>query len=279
VLFEYLANDDQGACSGIGLALTRTLAALGAVVYGADIASTAPQDIRIHERVHLTLQCNVSDRQACKAFLDSIVGRLDGVVNCAGIAGWEGRIGTDELYQETMAVNVTGTWNMATEALQRMSDQEKLEVPGVVPGSVRSIGQGSIVNVGSGASLRGVAGLAAYTASKHAVLGLTRSWARDFPKLRVNLVAPGQHEPFQHRAIRYLLTLNLGATDTPLVAASAVGAPVDDPKITFGKAQVAAIPKGRMAYATDIADAIVFLLSDWSSFVTGQCLPVNGGHF
>ncbi|KAF3025952.1 hypothetical protein E8E14_014969 [Neopestalotiopsis sp. 37M] len=249
-----------GACSGIGLALTRTLAALGAVVYGADIASTAPQDIRIHERVHLTLQCNVSDRQACKAFLDSIVGRLDGVVNCAGIAGWEGRIGTDELYQETMAVNVTGTWNMATEALQRMSDQEKLEVPGVVPGSVRSIGQGSIVNVGSGASLRGVAGLAAYTASKHAVLGLTRSWARDFPKLRVNLVAPG-------------------ATDTPLVAASAVGAPVDDPKITFGKAQVAAIPKGRMAYATDIADAIVFLLSDWSSFVTGQCLPVNGGHF
>lgn len=76
--------------------------------------------------------------------------------------------------------------------MARISSQEDLELPGVVAGSVRSVGQGSIVNVGSGASLRGVAGLAAYTASKHAVMGLTRTWARDFPKMRVNLVAPGK---------------------------------------------------------------------------------------
>ncbi|KAF5501060.1 15-hydroxyprostaglandin dehydrogenase [Colletotrichum siamense] len=154
-----------------------------------------------------------------------------------------------------MDVNVTGTWNMATEAIQRMMTQENIEAPGTIPGSVRSVGQGSVVNVGSGASLRGVSGLAAYTASKHAVLGLTRAWARDFPKMRVNMVAPG-------------------ATDTPLAEATVAGAPKDDPNVVVGKAQIASIPKGRMAFATDIADAIIFLLSDWSSFITGQCLPV-----
>lgn len=91
-----------------------------------------------------------------------------------------------------MDINVTGTWNMATAAMLRMSTQEDIETPGIVAGSVRNVGKGSIVNVGSGGSLRGIAGLAAYTASKHAVLGLTRSWARDFPQMRVNLVAPGK---------------------------------------------------------------------------------------
>ncbi|KAH8881771.1 NAD(P)-binding protein [Thozetella sp. PMI_491] len=185
----------QGGCSGIGLAVAQTLLALGATVHVADIAPQAPEDLVGRENVHLTLRCDVTKRHDCQSFFDSIPDRLDGLVNCAGISGWEGKIGTDEVYQRTMDINVTGTWNMATEAMRRI---------------------GSIVNVGSGASLRGVSGLAAYTASKHAVLGLTRSWARDFPKLRINLVAP---------------------------------------------------------------DVIVFLLSDWSSFVTGQCVPVNGGNF
>lgn len=100
-----------------------------------------------------------------------------------------------------MEVNVTGTWNMGTEALEKMSAQTEDEHPGPYEGTARSVGQGSIVNVGSGASLRGVAGMAAYTASKHAVLGLTRAWAKDFPNLRVNLVAPGK--PFCHSAFPY----------------------------------------------------------------------------
>lgn len=129
-------------------------------------------------------------------------------MNCAGTSGWEGKIGTDEVYRRTMDINVAGTWNMATEALQRMSTQEDIESPGIVPGSVRSVGQGSIVNVGSGASLRGVSGLAAYTASKHAVLGLTRSWARDFPKMRINLVAPGEYlDAVQRISVRSLTTV------------------------------------------------------------------------
>lgn len=136
-------------------------------------------------------RCDITNREACKAFLRSIPGRLDGLVNCAGICRWEGELGTDALYNLTMDVNVLGTWNMSTEAISRMSEQEDIERQGIVPGTFRNVGQGSIVNISSGASLRGQLGLPAYTASKHAVLGLTRSWAKAFPKLRINAVAPG----------------------------------------------------------------------------------------
>lgn len=172
--------------------MTKTLLILGATVHVADIAAQIPPELADEDACHITLRCDVTTRQSCKAFMESIKGRLDGLVNCAGTSCWEGKIGADAVYQRTMDINVTGTWNMATEAFQRMSLQEVVEVPGIVPKSIRSVGQGSIVNVGSGASLRGVSGLAAYTASKHAVLGLTRSWARDFPTMRVNLVAPGK---------------------------------------------------------------------------------------
>lgn len=122
------------------------------------------------------------------------------------------------MFQRIMDINVKGTWNMATEAFERMEKQENLEPAGIVPGSVRSVGQGSIVNLGSGASLRGVSGLATYAASKHAVLGLTRSWARSFPNLRVNLVAPGMSIPspsspsFTSSPFTPLAKLYLGST-------------------------------------------------------------------
>lgn len=160
-------------------------------MYVADISDRCPPDLAANDGIRFSLRCDVTQREACKAFLDSVPGRLDGLVNCAGTSAWEGKIATDEVFQRTMNINVTGTWNMGTEALERMSQQDDVEAQGAFSGVRRSVGQGSIVNVGSGASIRGVAGLAAYTASKHAVLGLTRSWARDFPRLRVNIVAPG----------------------------------------------------------------------------------------
>jgi NAD(P)-dependent dehydrogenase (short-subunit alcohol dehydrogenase family) len=92
----------------------------------------------------------------------------------------------------------------------------------------------------------------------------------------VNLVAPG--ECFHIRFLCDRLLTQSGATDTPLAEAIIDGAPKDDPTVAVGRAQTASIPKGKMAYATDIADTIIFLLSDWSSFMTGQCLPVNGGN-
>ncbi|KAJ5100269.1 hypothetical protein N7456_006321 [Penicillium angulare] len=245
-----------GGCSGIGIAVARSLLLLGAIVHVMDITSSAPEELTSQECCHLHLGCNVTSRQDCKDFFKSISGRLDGLVNCAGVSAWEGAIASDKLYQRTMDINVTGTWNMTTEALRRMSTQENIEARGIIPESKRDVGKGSIVNIGSGASLRGLAGLAAYTASKHAVLGLTRSWARDFPDMRINLVAPG-------------------ATDTPLAEKTLAGAPQNDSKVVVGNAQIASIPKGRMAYKglvgieRDLAEgrtSQIWALSDYAAY-------------
>lgn len=164
---------------------------MGAEVHVADLCGSPPDELQGQEKFFFTGGCDVSKRAACRDFLDSIPGRLDGVVNCAGVAPFEGTTPTDEVFRLNMDVNVTGTWNMGSEAIARLSRQEDLTRPGIVPGTVRTVGEGSIVNIGSGASLRGTNGMAAYTASKHAVLGLTRSWAKDHPGMRVNCVAPG----------------------------------------------------------------------------------------
>lgn len=99
---------------------------------------------------------------------------------------------SDELFARIMAINVTGSWNMGTEAIQKMTQQEYSTARGLLPDSERSLGAGVVVNIASGASLRGIAGLGAYCTSKHAVLGMTRSWAKEWPTLRINAVAPGE---------------------------------------------------------------------------------------
>lgn len=135
---------------------------------------------------------DIAQRSECKQYLDSISGRIDGLVNCAGVCLAEGKMATDEVFSKILDVNVRGTWNMGTEAIQRMSQQEPKPSPALLPEFERTPGSGRIVNFASGAGLRGIANLAAYCASKHAVVGLTRSWAKDWPLLRVNAVAPGE---------------------------------------------------------------------------------------
>jgi len=175
----------------MGLALSIALANLGASVYVADFAERPPSELANLSSVHFSGGIDVSKRPASKKFIAGVPGRLDGLVNCAGICPAEGKMASDELFEHIMAVNSTGTWNMGTEAIVRMSEQETRSSPGLVSGSQRSLPAGSIVNIGSGASLRGIGNLAAYCASKHAVAGMTRSWAKDWPSLRINAVAPG----------------------------------------------------------------------------------------
>lgn len=117
-------------------------------------------------------------------------------MNCAGICPHEGKTAPDELFFKIMAINVTGSWNMGTEAIRKMVQQQGTIAAGLLPGSERSLGAGVVVNIASGASLRGIAGLGAYCTSKHAVLGMTRSWAKEWPSLRVNAVAPGKFASF-----------------------------------------------------------------------------------
>lgn len=113
-------------------------------------------------------------------------------------------------------------------------------------------GHGSIVNISSGAGLVGVAGFSGYVASKHAEIGLTKSAALDYASygIRVNAICPG-------------------LVNTPLVAN-------EKPEMRDGL--ISAHPLGRIAEPEEIADAIVWLCSDKSSFVTGIGLPVDGGY-
>src|SRR6266436_4621682 len=166
-------------------------------------------------------------------------GRLDIAVNNAGTEGKPGPVTeqTAETYAAMFDTNVLGTLLSLKHELRVMQPQAS----------------GSIINISSTMGERGAANLALYTASKHAVEGLTKSAALEAAPLgiRVNAVAPGPTETAMLDRL----------TGTP------------DKKAAF----YAAIPLKRGAKPEEIADAVVFLASDKASFVTGQIIRINGG--
>jgi len=242
-----------GGSSGIGLSTAHKLLKLSATVHVIDKATAAPSDLQ-SKHSHFYGGVDVSSREEVSKCFTSILQRtpdIYGLVNCAGICpNSGGYIESDEVYKATMNVNVDGTWYMSTEFLRYIESRHKCEpVEGIA----------SIVNIGSSASIKGFSTLAAYCASKHAVLGLTRTWAMDFASrgVRVNLVAPG-------------------GTDTPLARAQVEAAGTRGEM--SAKNGAALIPLARFGRPDELADAILFLLSDQSSYITGQVLPVNGGY-
>lgn len=195
--------------------------------------------------------------------------RLSGLVNCAGAFG-ESPLATngeaDEAARRVMDVNFWGAWNSGTEFLKIVLTTTTTTTTtgdSVPPADVeehdskppttrkrkrkRRHEGPCVVNVASMAALRGIPGAAAYAASKHAVLGLTRSWAQEFGGrgVRVNAVAPG--------VIRPLVAAEGGGTG-PFVAAL-----------------------DRAGDADDVAGTILFLLGEGSSYISGQVVEVNGG--
>jgi NAD(P)-dependent dehydrogenase (short-subunit alcohol dehydrogenase family) len=166
-------------------------------------------------------------------------GRLDVAVNNAGTEGIPGPLTeqTSDSYAAMFDTNVLGTLLSLKHELRVMQPQ----------------GSGSIINISSTMGERGAANLALYTASKHAVEGLTKSAALEAASfgVRVNAVAPGPTETAMLDRL----------TGTP------------DKKAAF----YAAVPLKRGAKPQEIADAIVFLASDKASFVTGQIVRINGG--
>ena len=170
-------------------------------------------------------------------------GRLDVAVNSAGVDG-----GNDshpfidypvESLDLMLATNVRGMFFSMKHELEIMAKQ----------------GFGSIVNISSGAGLTGVPGYAGYVASKHAEIGLTKSAALDYADrgVRVNAVCPG-------------------LVNTPLIADMVTENP------EMHEHLVASHPLGRIAEPEEVADSIVWLATDRSSYVTGVALPVDGGY-
>jgi NAD(P)-dependent dehydrogenase (short-subunit alcohol dehydrogenase family) len=218
-----------GGASGIGAATVDLLRRDGATVVVADVGGSPPVD--------------VTDEQAVDDLVAGVVaehGRLDVAVNAAGVPGSYAPVAeaTTEQWRHTLEVNLIGVFFCLRAELRAM----------------RGAGGGSIVNVASAAALMGVPHMAAYAASKHAVIGLTRSAALEVARegIRVNAVCPG-------------------TVRTPMLEGFAGG---DEATLTrMGRAN----PMGRLAEPREVAEAIVWLCSDAASYVTGHAFSIDGG--
>jgi 3alpha(or 20beta)-hydroxysteroid dehydrogenase len=239
-----------GAGGGIGRAASLGLAAKGFAVVAVDLV-----EVLAHETVAaveatggeaVAVAADVTDDAAVSGYVRECEERFGGVDAFFNNAAYEGAIAPIpdyplEEYDRTMAVNVRGVF---------------LGLRHVIP-AMRRRGGGSIVNVSSQAGLRGVPELSAYSASKHAVIGLTKAAALENVRegIRVNTVCPGPTDTRMMRAIEETVERQGG-----------------DPS---GFAE--RIPIGRYGRPEEIAALVVWLLADAPDFLTGATLPVDGG--
>ena len=235
-----------GGGSGIGRATAELFAEQGAAVVVADLDSSGEQTVAtITEAggVATFVRTDVSveaDVVAAVQAAESAYGPLDAAFNNAGVgeprSPFEDQESAD--WDTLMSVNLRGVWLCM-----------KYELATMVP-----LKHGTIVNTASVAGVVGTAGLAAYTAAKHAVVGLTRTAAVEHGcnGIRVNALAPG-------------------LTNTALVKDL-----VDDPDVDMNEL-FSMTPLGRMAEPREIAEAALWLTSSASSYVTGHVLVADGG--
>lgn len=239
-----------GAGSGIGAACVRRLLAEGARVAAADLDKAAADKVLAEfdtKNGSFGMAVDVASKNEVATFVEAAkhrFGRLHGLINCAGIRGVCNTLDVEtEAWNKVMAVNVDGTVNMCQAFAQAAVDDVYLAEKD----------SRSIVNISSGAGLMGVPNRLSYVASKFAISGITRAMCVELAKykIRVNAVAPGM-------------------TRTPFTAYM-----FQDPENV--KKIRAAHPIGREADPEEIAAAIVFLLTDDASFITGAIIPVDGG--
>jgi NAD(P)-dependent dehydrogenase (short-subunit alcohol dehydrogenase family) len=237
-----------GAASGIGRATAELFAAMGARVVACDIdadgGDAVVSALRGEGAEARFAVADVADADALRGVVANAVGewgRIDCAANCAGVGGGHGA--THEYpvaeWDRIVAVNLRGTW-LAMRA----------EIEAMLEGGAG----GAIVNVASTLALRGSPFASPYSASKHGVLGLTRTAAIEYAPhgIRVNAVCPG-------------------AIDTPMMDETFERFP------GLREALIGFVPMGRMGGAHEVAGAIAWLCSDAASFVAGEALTVEGG--
>lgn len=236
-----------GGTTGIGRATALRFAAAGANVFIAGLGEadgrSVVSDIQKQHGVDAAfLEADVrreSDVHAAVSGAAKRFGRIHAAVNNAGIEGRFGPVqeATAEDFDRVIGINLRGVWlGLKYEVAHMLAN-----------------GGGAIVNTSSMAGIEGLANVAIYAASKHGVIGLTKSSALELARsnIRVNAIAPG-------------------AVDTGLLA-----------RMIAGKIDVSVIaqstPMGRISEPSEIAEGIVWLCSDAASYVTGHTLVIDGG--
>jgi NAD(P)-dependent dehydrogenase (short-subunit alcohol dehydrogenase family) len=236
-----------GAGSGIGRASAETFARAGAKVVVADLNADAGGSvvagIRDSGGLASFIRCDVADEDSVARMVANtlqIYGRLDAAHNNAGISPDTGSVTQTrrDVWDRIIAVNLTGVWLCM-----------KYEIDAMLKS-----GGGAIVNTGSVSSLKAGAEIAAYTASKHGLVGLTKVAALECAQrgIRVNMICPG-------------ITL------TPMLRKKAAEGYYDLEKATE------LVPIRRFADPQEMADSAVWLCSAQASYLTGVALPVDGG--
>ncbi|MBD2310018.1 SDR family oxidoreductase [Chroococcidiopsis sp. FACHB-1243] len=236
-----------GGTSGIGRATAIAFGAAGAkVVFSGRRDSEGEETAAlIHDAGAecLFVRSDVSSEAAVKALIQKTVesyGRIDCAFNNAGIESPAKPLHEQSIedFDKLMAINVRGLFLCMKSEIQQMLTQ----------------GAGVIINNSSAAGIIGFAGVSPYSASKHAVMGLTRSAALDYAKqsIRINAVNPGliateMTDRFSHK----------------------------DPALEQQLASI--VPMGRLGQAEEIAATVVFLCSDAASYITGQPIVIDGG--
>ena len=225
-----------GAAKGLGGAMAQLFASEGAKVIAVDMAPLTYENDNVE-----FYQLNVTDSAACKALTDYAVekyGKIDVLVNNAGITrDAMTRKMTDEQWDLVININLKGVFNLTR----------------YVGPAMEEAGSGSIINIASVVGEYGNIGQANYSASKAGVIGMTKTWAKEFARkgaaVRCNSIAPG-----------YIMTDMMKTVPEDLL------------KKFAGLTML-----GRLGQPEEIAKAALFLASDDASYVTGHNLSVNGG--
>jgi NAD(P)-dependent dehydrogenase (short-subunit alcohol dehydrogenase family) len=236
-----------GAGAGMGLATAKAFAEAGATVALSDIyensVRSAAEELTAAGHKAIALRCDVADETDVKAIVEQTVstfGRLDAAYNNAGVQSpaVEMADASGEEFDRVTGINLRGVWNCMKYELRQMREQ----------------GSGAIVNCSSIGGLIGLPGRATYHATKHGVIGLTKSAALEYAAkgIRINAVCPG--------------TIN-----TPMVEKMLANEPDAMKEILRNQ------PIGRLGQPEEIAAAVLWLCSPGASFVIGHALVVDGG--
>jgi NAD(P)-dependent dehydrogenase (short-subunit alcohol dehydrogenase family) len=236
-----------GAAKGMGEAAVRSFAKAGAAVIIADVdmdaANTLARELMSSGARATAVHCDVTKSEDVKAAIEqsvSLYGQIDFAFNNAGVQTRNVLTAdmTEEEYDRVLNINLKGVWLCMKHELIQMQKQ----------------GSGAIVNNSSIGGIVGGPGRAAYHASKHGVIGLTKSAAAEYAAkgIRVNAVCPG-------------------TIDTPMVQEMFSLGDLSEEDSKKGA------PIGRIGQPQEIADAVLWLCSPQSSFVIGQGLIVDGG--